>query len=366
MNNNNKREPFIDIPQALRDIVNHNSQTALAVVQHLRILEANSAFAELVCVSNPADLRSRSLAEFMSPQDLSRAAGLLERFGGKEGGACFCNFTGCDGKSVRARVLCLRWPANAAIGLLITDEAADEYNSDGADRVVPDLVSSISHEVRNPLTAILGYCGALLDEVAGPVNDSQRAMVQRITDTAKAMLAVSDDMLRSARVNQISFAVRPRLCKPWRVAKTVYEMLKPTAEAKGLRFMLNVRVEAIRGVYDREKLRTVLNNLLSNAIKYTESGTVEMMVDSRADGVEVIVADTGVGIAQERLLEVFAAPDGKRSAADAPEPSFGIGLTMAARMIEAMQGTLVVSSEEGIGSAFTLCLPAIPEEAAAQ
>lgn len=354
-----------EVPKALRDILRHNGEVALAVVQHLRVLDANPAFVDLLGAADAEDVRGRRLADFMSPGNLTLAAQLLEQWGEKRAEPIVSEFTGCDGESVRTALHCLRWPENPTLVLLMADDSIGRASTGNGNisrenDVVAGLVSSISHEVRNPLTAIMGYCRALLDEVVGPLNDQQKATAQKILDAAKAMLAVAEDMIFSARASHIAFSIHPRLCKPWRVAKAVFQLSKAAADAKGLPIALNVRVEAIRGVYDREKLRTVVNNLLSNAINYTQSGRVEMMVDSRPDGIEVVVADTGCGIAEERLPEIFAGRD--RPA----EPGGGLGLSMAARMIEAMGGTLIVSSVEGLGSAFTLYLPALSDSSARQ
>lgn len=362
--------PLPEVPPALREILTYNSETAMAVVQHLRIVEANAAFADLLGAADAGDLRGRKLADFMSPGNLTKAAEVLEQWRGQRGESVVCEFTGCDGESVPAVLQCLRLPANPTLVLLLADDSVGRclavQGNNAEEDIVPGLVSSISHEVRNPLTAIMGYCKALLDEVVGPLNDSQKVTAQKIMDAAKAMLAVAEDMILSARANHVAFSIHPRLCKPWRVAKAVYEFSKAAADAKGVQTVFKARVEAIRGVYDREKLRTVLNNLLSNAINYTESGCVEMMVDSRPDGFEAVVTDTGIGIPDEKLAALFAGPDVPPNGGSTARRGSGLGLVMAARMIEAMGGTLAVSTEEGTGSAFTLYLPTLSQSVVRQ
>lgn len=114
-------------------------------------------------------------------------------------------------------------------------------------------------------------------------------------------------------------------------------------------------------MYDADKVQMIVTNLLSNAVKFTESGTISVEVECTQDGAEIVVADTGIGIATRDLTSIYD----EFSQLDFPgkhKPSgFGIGLALVATMVDIIGASLTVSSAKGVGTAFLLKLPTLNE-----
>lgn len=227
-----------------------------------------------------------------------------------------------------------------------------------ASRAKQAFLATISHELRTPMNGIIGNAEMLLDtELSG----DQRGMVRTIGESAEALLDIVNDVLDLSALE----AGRLRVgAAPFELAdclEGVARLMRPVAERKGLRFDLDLPEGALpRLVGDAGRLRQVLSNLLGNAIKFTETGQVALSVRMRAGGDRAALAlevrDTGIGIAENRLDEIFqsftqASPDiaGRYGGT-------GLGLAISRQLVEAMGGTLTAESAPGAGSVFHVAL----------
>lgn len=227
--------------------------------------------------------------------------------------------------------------------------------AEAASQAKTRYVAGITHELRTPLNSILGYAQILrrhTDLPAG-VHDA----VNTIHHSGQHMHGLIDGLLDLARIE----AGRLRLdlaALPFpEFLSQVARMVQPQAEAKGLRFSLQTqgRVPAwVRA--DAKRLRQILINLLANAVRYTEQGEVIFRVDCRHDVIRFEVHDTGIGIAPEDHERIFVpferGPAGRRSS----ESGTGLGLTITHLITELMGGELLLQSEPGRGSIFTVRL----------
>ena len=136
------------------------------------------------------------------------------------------------------------------------------------------------------------------------------------------------------------------------------ELLRPIAEEKGLEFFL----EADSPVYlrsDRGKLRQIVTNLISNALKFTESGHVRVRVSSTERDCEVSVIDSGPGISNDQIVSIFDEFTQAARRTDVRPDGTGLGLAISRKLARLLGGDVVASSEVGVGSTFTLCLPLV-------
>jgi hypothetical protein len=244
--------------------------------------------------------------------------------------------------------------------------AAAIRQADAARAARDAFLATISHEIRTPMNGVIGTADLLLET---PLTESQRALVQTITASGDALLAIVNDVLDHSRLDSGRFTVAQDPFDPKACLQGAVDLLRPLAEAKGLALTIRWPEGALPLlVGDPGRLRQIVLNLAGNAIKFTEEGsvTVEVVHGGVPRALVVAVQDTGVGIPEaslERIFQRFAQADetvaGRFGGA-------GLGLSISRRLAEAMGGTLVAASTPGVGSVFTLRLPLpVAEDAAA-
>lgn len=223
------------------------------------------------------------------------------------------------------------------------------------------LVRGFSHDVKNPLGAASGHLQLLAMGLQGQLTAEQTRSVGRATNSIDAALAIVEDLLELARIENGSLEVTPVPTDLRALVLDVAEVYRAQVEAAGLALHVIVPGEAPSLVTDRRRVAQVLGNLVSNAVKYTRHGAVTLRLESPAAGrVGITVEDTGPGIPgeqQHRLFQEFTRLD-----PEAAQGS-GVGLTISQRIAESLQGEITVWSREGAGSAFTLWLPLAGAEA---
>jgi PAS domain S-box-containing protein len=221
------------------------------------------------------------------------------------------------------------------------------------------FLANVSHDVRTPLNAILGYTSLLLRGVAGPLATPQRDSLGRVDANARHLLTLITDILDISRIEAGKMPVR---LSPIRLKELVDEIM---SEVEPLIATSNLTVTAtvpeglpiIRS--DRQKVKQILLNLLTNALKFTPRGSVTVScTHQRADRtISIAVADTGIGIApadQERIFEAFSQAD---STSAREGGGTGLGLAICQRLASVLGGQLNVESTVREGSTFTLVIP---------
>lgn len=226
-------------------------------------------------------------------------------------------------------------------------------------RAKSEFLSNMSHELRTPMNAVIGYAHCLLDGLDGPLNEEQRSDVERILNGADSLLKLVNDLLDLSRMEAKRLEVRPEETPLAQIVEAVVSSIRPQAAAKDLR--IDVEVPSDLPVYaDPVRTRQVLLNIAANAVKFTEKGSVRISARA-ADGATVIeIADTGIGIEREdlgRIFETFVQVD---SSASRRHGGAGLGLAIAKRLVEMMNGSIEVQSQYGRGSTFTVRLPSAP------
>jgi signal transduction histidine kinase/ActR/RegA family two-component response regulator len=214
-----------------------------------------------------------------------------------------------------------------------------------------------SHDLRTPLTAVLGYTQLLL---AGSERAAEREPLQRIDGAARHLLQLVDELLQVSTTQAASLEDLPLHSEPLDMAARVRDavaLLEPSARGQRLHIELDAPPSLPAAVGDRARLLQVLTNLLSNAVKFSPAGgTVRVRVRADALSVGITVEDEGPGLSRVALARVFR-PLERLDAAERGIPGTGLGLAIAQRLAERMGGTLTAQSQPGQGSRFTVTLP---------
>jgi signal transduction histidine kinase len=222
-----------------------------------------------------------------------------------------------------------------------------------------DLVATASHELRTPITSIVGYLELVLDE-ADQLPAAHRAHLAVVQRASARLDRLVDDLLTVSRPDRDSVPLRPEAVPVGELIAQVAEAFGPLCAGKRLTLVVDVPAGLPDVHADRDYTDRVLANLAGNAVKFTPpGGTVRLAAAAGGDGrVALQVGDTGIGIPPGELPHVFDRFFRASTAAQLGVPGSGLGLAIARQLTEAQHGTLEVRSRPGAGTTVTVTLPA--------
>jgi signal transduction histidine kinase len=227
-----------------------------------------------------------------------------------------------------------------------------------ANQAKSEFLASVSHDLRTPLNIITGYAQLLREETFGPLTGEQSDTLGRLLRTAGDQLALINDLLDLARIEQGKLACTPESMALAGLVPPLADMMHELLRDRPVRFEADVPAGIVAHA-DPERVRQVLVNLLTNAAKFTNEGCVRLAAALDPDGVRVSVVDTGCGIdagLRDRVLEPFVR-------GSSPQAGTGLGLAIVARLLAAMHGTIAIDSDPGRGTRIEVVLPRGPRQA---
>ncbi|MGI6854932.1 ATP-binding protein [Mesorhizobium sp. 1B3] len=354
-------ERFRGLVDALGDVVVHRDRDG-------RIVYVNQVFADLVGRA-PDDISGRTLLElgidvgivpdaaFAAGECLSSTDVAIHG----EGGTRWFSWIelsvrdkGNESVSHRAIARDISARKRAEMALINARERAEF-----ASRAKSRFLATVSHEIRTPMNGIMGMAKLLADTKLTP---EQRTYVGAVSTSAGALLALIEDLLDYSKIEVGRFELEPQPVSPRELAENVVELLAAKAHAKEIGIGCHVAPDVPSMIEaDPGRLRQVLLNLIGNAVKFTDMGGV-MVAVSMADNdvgrrIRFAVTDTGPGMNKDdldRIFEEFEQADGSSTRRHG---GAGLGLAISRRIIDAMDGTIAVSSEPGRGSEFVVQIP---------
>jgi PAS domain S-box-containing protein len=219
-----------------------------------------------------------------------------------------------------------------------------------------DFLSAVSHELRTPLTAIMGFSEVLECHTLGPLNEQQQTSVERISDSARHLRDLINEVLTFQQLNTVQATITSSTVDAGELASGCLNIVRGLA-AGDLELRLDLPAHELPMKTDAQKLRQILVNLLSNAIKFTETGWVELKTRSHGDRVVFAVTDTGLGIEEHEIEEIFQPFTQLNRGYNRTVDGTGLGLSISRHLVGLLGGEITVDSTPGEGSTFTVSVP---------
>lgn len=221
-----------------------------------------------------------------------------------------------------------------------------------------NFITMVSHQLRSPLVAIVQYFEIILAGMVGEVEEKQKEMIVKAKERAQGLLELINDWLSIARMDSGQIVDKLKPIPLGELLSKIVEFVQPTTEENNISLKLDSTVGSDVVLGNEESLEQVFSNLINNAIKYNKpNGKVRLSIKENTDFIQVVIEDTGVGIAPEhlpRIFDQFYQIDRSKRKGD---KGSGLGLTIAKKIVEAHEGSIEVTSEPGKGSVFTVYLP---------
>jgi PAS domain S-box-containing protein len=232
-------------------------------------------------------------------------------------------------------------------------QAKEEAES--ATRAKSAFLATMSHEIRTPLNGVLGMAQAM---DMGELSDQQRERLDVIRQSGESLLAILNDVLDLSKIEAGKLELEHAEFDIEEIARNSLGAFAATAQAKDLTLELNVQ-PAARGIYrgDSVRVRQILYNLISNGLKFTDTGGVKATLSRRGKTLRMEVADTGIGVAPDKLAGLFQKFEQADASTTRRYGGTGLGLAICRDLAQLMGGQIRAESQPGAGATFTVDLP---------
>jgi signal transduction histidine kinase len=219
------------------------------------------------------------------------------------------------------------------------------------------FLANVNHELRTPVSAIIGYARLVLRGTEGQIPQLQRENLQDLLHNAERLLNQIDSLLDFAKIEAGKMEVRLEPVEVDEVIHGAISTIEPTLNGATVRLVPEIASGLPALNTDREKLRQIILNLLDNAAKFTERGEIKITASQQDGSLKLVVSDTGIGIEKEDLNKIFEEFHRGDLSSTKNYRGTGLGLAIVRRFVSLLGGEIDVTSEVGKGANFTVMLP---------
>jgi signal transduction histidine kinase len=227
-----------------------------------------------------------------------------------------------------------------------------------ASRLKTKFLATISHELRTPMNAIIGFSQILLRPKFGQLTNQQVDMVERILNNGKHLLMLLNEVLDFSKLESGRLELKPEILDLEKIVNNSVSEIMSLAEAKKLSLVVETDLQNTLIFNDSVRVRQILINLLVNAVKFTESGGIWVEVkEIPQNRLTITIRDTGIGISSKDFKHIFEAFRQVDQGISRKYPGTGLGLAITDSLVQMMGGTIFLESKLGVGSIFKIELP---------
>jgi two-component system sensor histidine kinase ChiS len=226
-----------------------------------------------------------------------------------------------------------------------------------ADALKDEFLANTSHELRTPLNGIIGIGQSMMDGATGPLTDNQRRNLAMIVASGRRLANLVNDLLDFSKLRHENIALRCRPTDLYVLVELVLTVSRALIGKRPLQLFNRIDPNVPLVEADEDRIQQVLFNLVGNAVKFTPGGAVEVFASAQDGWLFVTVADTGIGIDNDRFNTIFESFTQGDGSAVREQSGTGLGLTITKQLVELHGGTINVESQPGEGSKFTFSVP---------
>ena len=219
------------------------------------------------------------------------------------------------------------------------------------------FLANVNHELRTPLSSIIGYARLLRRETEKQISPVQRENLEDLLRNAERLLGLIDSLLDFARIESGKMEIKVEPVKIDALVQEAAAMVEPMLSVNSVRIVRDIPPDIAALNTDREKLRQIILNLLGNAVKFTDRGEIRVSASQQNGDFSLAIADTGIGIEQADMNRIFEEFDRGRLSSAAGYRGTGLGLAIVKRLVVILGGSIAVESEVGKGSTFIVTIP---------
>ena len=226
-----------------------------------------------------------------------------------------------------------------------------------ASRHKSDFLANVSHDLRTPLNSIIGFTRIVLRRTGDQIPDLQKENLQKVLISSEHLLSLINTLLDLAKIEAGKMDVIAETVRVEDIVSMATATVEPLLKDGRVRFVRDIPPDLPPLKTDRDKLKQILLNLLSNAAKFTEKGEIKVAAWQENGNVKLTVSDTGIGMKKEALDHIFEEFSQAEKTTASKYGGTGLGLAIVKKFTNLMGGDIVVESEEGKGSRFTITIP---------
>jgi signal transduction histidine kinase len=228
---------------------------------------------------------------------------------------------------------------------------------EGASKQKSEFLANVNHELRTPVSAIIGYGRLVLRATEGQIAPLQRDNLYDLLNNADRLLNLIDSLLDVAKIEAGKMEIRVESIRVDEIIQGAISTIETTLKNGDVRLTREIAsgIPAVNN--DREKLRQIILNLLDNAVKFTERGEIKIIASQQDGSLKLVVSDTGIGIEKEELNQIFEEFHRGDSSSTQKYRGTGLGLAIVKKFVNLLGGEIAVESDVGKGSTFTIMLP---------